>query len=260
MRERAFEPRAGQTVEVEDRHALRVAKRGEADLAPVLGAQRAVHGRGMALGHGILPLAARTGRAVLVLDSVLAHPKGGAALRDRQIYRSAPASTAHSRRACASAAGARRIDATRRTAWPKSRSRFSTRAGRTKSPARIEAGRVRLSADALERALGWELKPQGLCRGERLHAGRRALGARVRRRGRSRRPSPSCSQRPLALDLDERVAARSAPPRASAPRSLQGGIAPDFTPARSGRTRVDARRPARQEGPADRLRLLVRLP
>jgi hypothetical protein len=93
--------------------------------------------------------------------------------------------------------------------------------------ATIAADAVLLTPEAVRAALGWELKPQGLCRGEtcipvratdRLrHADAIDLAALAAALG-----------RPLALDLGERVAAlgASAAERGAQLRSL---AAPDFT-------------------------------
>jgi hypothetical protein len=97
----------------------------------------------------------------------------------------------------------------------------------TEVPARADAGHVRLSAGSLERSLGWELKPQGLCRGEvcipavgragLLSDGQVDLAAFA-----------ELLHRPLALDVDERAAAVGASARERA-ELLAGGVAPDFT-------------------------------
>lgn len=95
------------------------------------------------------------------------------------------------------------------------------------SRASVEGERVRLSADALREALGWELKPQGLCRGDVCLpvAGRSELvqDGRIDLAG-----FAALTQRPLALDLDERVAAIGASAR-EAFEAVASGIAPDFT-------------------------------
>lgn len=91
----------------------------------------------------------------------------------------------------------------------------------------VEGGSVRLEAEALERALGWKLEPQGLCRGDVCMpiAGRPGLVAdgRVDLAG-----FAALTQRPLVLDLEERVAALGASGRERG-EALRGGIAPDFT-------------------------------
>jgi hypothetical protein len=94
-------------------------------------------------------------------------------------------------------------------------------------PARFEAGQVRLSAASLERALGWESKPEGMCRGEVC----------IPVSGRADLVSDGLIDlavfaellhRPLALDLDENAAALGASSRERA-EALSGGVAPDFT-------------------------------
>ena len=93
-------------------------------------------------------------------------------------------------------------------------------------PCEIDGERVRIAPDAVHSALGWELKPEGLCRGDvctpvdpdallsrgdiDLHALASALG------------------RPLALDTAERVGAlgTAAEERAARLATLE---APDFT-------------------------------
>jgi hypothetical protein len=87
--------------------------------------------------------------------------------------------------------------------------------------------RVRLSPEALREHLGWELKPQGLCKGDRcVPIGGSAdlvSDAGVDLAGFARLFS-----RPLALDVEEGVAClgASAAERAAQLASLQ---APDFT-------------------------------
>jgi len=94
-------------------------------------------------------------------------------------------------------------------------------------PATLDHGRVRLSADALRTALGWELKPQGLCKDERCIPlrGRKDLATDA---GVDLAAVAELLSRPLALDLDERVAClgASAVERSAQLASLQ---APDFT-------------------------------
>ncbi len=97
----------------------------------------------------------------------------------------------------------------------------------TTVPARMRDGAVRLSREALERALGWALRPEGLCRGSLCVPVREAaalefpdgvdLGAVAATLG-----------RPLALDVEEGAAyvGMGADERA---RSLAALEAPDFT-------------------------------
>ena len=101
--------------------------------------------------------------------------------------------------------------------------------------ARIVDGRVQLSAEAVESALGWKVGPEGLCReGVCLPAddGARLLGPD----GIDLAELAAVLDRPLALDPDERAAylGVSATERAQVLRSLR---APDFTlPDLDGRT------------------------
>lgn len=90
----------------------------------------------------------------------------------------------------------------------------------------VVGGGVQLTADALERSLGWDLKPQGLCRGDvcipiagrtgRVSDGKIELAAFA-----------ELVQRPLALDLEERIASLGASARERG-EELKGGVAPDF--------------------------------
>jgi len=104
----------------------------------------------------------------------------------------------------------------------------------TSVDARIDSGRVSISPADLERALGWSLKPQGLCRDEIcmplapsskvVSDGRIDLAAFAELLG-----------RPLACDVEAGAAAigDSAQERTLA---MRGGTAPDFTlPDLSGR-------------------------
>lgn len=101
--------------------------------------------------------------------------------------------------------------------------------------ANVSQGRVLLSPAALQSALGWTLKPQGLCRDEVcmpippssgvVCGGEVDLAAFADLMG-----------RPLAIDAQARAAAigDSASERATL---MRGGLAPDFTlPDLSGRT------------------------
>jgi hypothetical protein len=86
---------------------------------------------------------------------------------------------------------------------------------------------VRLLPAELERVLGWELKPQGLCQGDRCVPAPATSG--LIRGGRIDLASfASLLGRPLALDTDERAACLgvAAGDRASRLASLD---APDFT-------------------------------
>ena len=91
----------------------------------------------------------------------------------------------------------------------------------TDVPVRIDGSDVVLGADALERALGWHLTPDGLCRDATCipmpPASELALGQIAHALG-----------RPVVVDVEERAAylGVSAHERASALASLD---APDFT-------------------------------
>ncbi len=89
----------------------------------------------------------------------------------------------------------------------------------------VRADGVWLSADALERGLGWELTPEGLCR-DGLCVPRRAGGGDDS--GIDLRELASVLGRPLAVDVAEGAAClgAAAVDRAGALRSL---TAPDFT-------------------------------
>jgi len=84
---------------------------------------------------------------------------------------------------------------------------------------------ARLSPAEVERALGWELKPQGLCRGDRCVPAPGLVGANGTV---DLATLASLLGRPLALDRDERAACLgvAAGDRASRLASLD---APDFT-------------------------------
>lgn len=87
-------------------------------------------------------------------------------------------------------------------------------------------GRVRLAAADLERALGWQLKPEGLCR--------QGVCIPVRERGRLESAEgvdlealAAALGRPLALDVEERAAALGTPLQERA-GLLEDLMAPDF--------------------------------
>jgi hypothetical protein len=110
-------------------------------------------------------------------------------------------------------------------------------------PVRVQAvvgGRgIRLAAPAVHTALGWELKPQGLCRGDTCIPIRLAPPDD----GIDLATLAAALGRPLALDVDERAAAlgASAEQRSGQLRSLE---APDFVlPDLAGREhRLDEQR------------------
>src|SRR5262249_47840870 len=97
----------------------------------------------------------------------------------------------------------------------------------TDATAAISGSQVRVTPSALQTALGWELKPQGLCKDDRcIPTGRHA--ERINVEGIDLGAFAEVIGRPLALDVDERVACfgASAVDRAAQLISL---AAPDFT-------------------------------
>jgi hypothetical protein len=92
--------------------------------------------------------------------------------------------------------------------------------------AEVDAGRVWLSPESLEAALGWRVEPRGLCRGDVCvpvsDAGRVLAEAGV-----ELAPLAALLDRPLALDPEEGVAALAAPAAERATR-LARLEAPDF--------------------------------
>jgi hypothetical protein len=93
--------------------------------------------------------------------------------------------------------------------------------------ARLEGGRVRVEAGGVQAALGWSVRPQGLCRGDTcipVPPGSPLVGDGG---GIDLAELARLAGRPLALDLDERVAylGRSAEARATQLATLD---APDF--------------------------------
>jgi hypothetical protein len=100
-------------------------------------------------------------------------------------------------------------------------------ASATTVQATIDGERVRLSPPTVKTALGWELKPEGLCRGALcVPVGRR--GDLVTERGVDLVAVADLLSRPLALDVAERAACLgvSAAERSARLASL---VAPDFT-------------------------------
>ncbi len=93
-------------------------------------------------------------------------------------------------------------------------------------PATVGDGRVRLSGEAVETALGWELKPEGLCR-EGMCVPVRGGASPVTGEDVDLSALAAALGRPLALDLAEHAAClgASAEDRAQALASLQ---APDW--------------------------------
>ena len=86
---------------------------------------------------------------------------------------------------------------------------------------------VRLAPAAVERALGWELKPQGLCQGDRCVPVPASSGL-VRADGVDLATLAALLGRPLALDLTERAACLGVAADVRA-RRLASLDAPDFT-------------------------------
>jgi len=91
----------------------------------------------------------------------------------------------------------------------------------------IEGDSISLSPHALQRALGWELKPQGLCRGDACFPVR-DRAALVRAHGIDLRAFARILDRPFAADAEAgiTVLGASAGDRAS---QLASTEAPDFT-------------------------------
>src|SRR3989442_14003916 len=93
--------------------------------------------------------------------------------------------------------------------------------------AAVHGDAIRVSTDALQQALGWELKPQGLCRADTC-VPVRDRGALVHEDGIDLAALARLLDRPLALEADEGIAVlgASASERAHPPPSME---APDFT-------------------------------
>jgi hypothetical protein len=97
----------------------------------------------------------------------------------------------------------------------------------TRVPARIQGKRVRIAPEDLERAFGWTLKPQGLCKGDICVTLRERRGLQTEG-GIDLAVFAQTVGLPLALDAGEGVAVlgESAAARGSKLASLE---APDFT-------------------------------
>ena len=93
--------------------------------------------------------------------------------------------------------------------------------------ASVDGGHVTLPVDAVEDALGWELKPEGLCRGA-VCIPVRDRSALERDGGIDLEALADALGRPLALDVDERAAALGTP-AADRTQSMASLEAPDFT-------------------------------
>ncbi len=96
----------------------------------------------------------------------------------------------------------------------------------TRVPARIAEGRVRVAEVALEGALGWRLRPQGLCKGDVCVPVRDRAGV-VAEGGIDLEAFARALDRPLALDREERVAVLGASADERR-RSLASLEAPEF--------------------------------
>jgi len=94
-------------------------------------------------------------------------------------------------------------------------------------PARVSGDTVRLTRETLERAVGWPLKPEGLCRGE-LCVPLRPGTALESAEGVSLAGVAAALGRPLALDIAERAAYLGVGAGERA-RPLAALEAPDFT-------------------------------
>lgn len=97
----------------------------------------------------------------------------------------------------------------------------------TETTAVVDGDSVRIGADAVSRALGWELKPQGLCKDERC-VPVRDREQLVRSDGLDLRVLADVLGCPLAVDVEERVAClgASSDERGARLATLE---APDFT-------------------------------
>ncbi len=93
--------------------------------------------------------------------------------------------------------------------------------------ATISGDTVRIATDAVRDALGWELKPQGLCKADRCIPTSALQGA-VHPDGIDLRSLADVLGRPLALDVDERIACLGAS-AADRGAQLASLAAPDFT-------------------------------
>jgi hypothetical protein len=94
-------------------------------------------------------------------------------------------------------------------------------------PAVVDGDGVRLAPEVVQRSLGWRLEAAGLCRGDTCVLVRPEHGV-LRDDGLDLRALASLLDRPLALDVDERIAClgASAAERGHQLRSLD---APEFT-------------------------------
>ena len=91
----------------------------------------------------------------------------------------------------------------------------------------VDGEDVRLTPATLAVTLGWKLEPRGLCRGEVCVPTSGAAGL-ANERGISVRAFADLLERPLAVDVEHRVAALAAPARERT-QALETLEAPDFT-------------------------------
>lgn len=105
--------------------------------------------------------------------------------------------------------------------------RILDEAGHTTCEGSGAGGVLRVTPDSLEAALGWSLKPQGLCRGDVCIpvAGQPGL---VDEGGIDVARFAGLLGRAVAVDVEERVASLGASARARG-ETLRSGIAPDFS-------------------------------
>ena len=96
----------------------------------------------------------------------------------------------------------------------------------TTVPATLSGTSVRLASDALESALGWHIEERGLCRNDTCLALTRT-GDLVNDSGVDLTGLANLLERPLVLDVGERVAALAAP-ASERRRRLLALEAPDF--------------------------------
>ena len=94
-------------------------------------------------------------------------------------------------------------------------------------PAVVDADGVRLSPDVVQRSLGWRLEAAGLCGGDTCVPVRPEHGL-LRDDGLDLRVLASLLERPLALDVDERIACLGAS-AAERGQRLCSLDAPEFT-------------------------------
>ena len=98
---------------------------------------------------------------------------------------------------------------------------------RIELPVEIRDGAVRIAPDALNSGIGWELKPEGLCRGDGCvrisDRSSLVVDEKVDLQGLA-----DLLDRPLALDVAERAAAIGTP-RAARAAQMESLEAPDFS-------------------------------